>query len=386
MKIKEVLAIKIKDSRKKNTIRVIVKTPKGIFTTSAPSGKSTGVHEVSCYKQSLDEDIRIINDFDEKTLEGFNLQKFEDLQKVEDYIMDLIGGNSLFALEASLLKAMAKENKKELWQFLGGKKKVIRPVGNTIGGGLHSKGIKGKTPDFQEFLFIANGKSIKENVEINKMAYKIAQKVLNGKTKNDEGAWETGLTNEQVLNIMFKIKQILERQNIKIDIGLDIAANSFYKNGKYNYKNSSKSLNREDQIKHIQKLIEKYNILYVEDPMDEDDFLGFKELNKTNAMIVGDDLTTTNPKRLIKAIKNKAIKAIIVKPNQIGSLLKVKEVIDISKGFGIKTIISHRSGETLDDTIADLGMGFGVDFIKTGTFSKYRTVKLKRLMKIEKKR
>jgi enolase len=129
----------------------------------------------------------------------------------------------------------------------------------------------------------------------------------------------------------------------------------------------------------------------VEDGLEENDFKGFKELLKkvkkipSKSLIVGDDLTTTNPKRLLKAIKNKSINAIIVKPNQIGSLLKVKEVIDIAKEHNVKTIISHRSGESMDNTIADLGVGFGVDYIKTGIYGKVRRSKLKRLMKIEKK-
>ena len=127
----------------------------------------------------------------------------------------------------------------------------------------------------------------------------------------------------------------------------------------------------------------KYNLFYVEDPLNENDFSGFRELLKKvkkfnkNCLIVGDDLTTTNPNRLKLAIKNKSINAIIIKPNQIGSLLKVREVIDLAKKNKIKTIISHRSGETLDDTIADLAIAWNCDYIKTVIYGKVREVKLK---------
>jgi enolase len=122
----------------------------------------------------------------------------------------------------------------------------------------------------------------------------------------------------------------------------------------------------------------------LEDGLDEKDFSGFRGLTK-KGLIVGDDLTTTNLERLEKAIRMKSINGIIVKPNQIGSLLEVRRVIELAKNQGIKTIISHRSGETTDNTIADLGAGFGCDFIKTGIYGKVRRAKLKRLIKIQRK-
>lgn len=144
----------------------------------------------------------------------------------------------------------------------------------------------------------------------------------------------------------------------------------------------------------MKELIERDNLFYVEDPLNENDFSGFRDLLKQvkklkqkgkGCLIVGDDLTTTNPERLKQAIKMKSINAIIVKPNQIGSLIKMKQVIGIAKKNRIKTIISHRSGETLDNTIADFAIGFGCDFIKTGIYGKVRESKLKRLVNIENK-
>jgi len=375
MLIKRVDAKAVKDSRGEKTIEVIVKTSCGRFRTSAPAGKSTGKYEAKSYAHGINGDIKFLKKLDVSKLE---IEKFEDLIKIEKLVGGKIGANSLFALEASLLKGLAREDGEKLWEFLGGKKFRLRSVGNAVGGGLHSKGVKGRRPDFQEFLFIANGKTFSECVKINKKAYKMVRKLMKARRRNDEGAWETNLNNEKVLEAMSEV-----RKKLRVDIGLDIAGSSFYKNGKYNYENPVSKLGGDEQVKYIKRLIQKFKIFYVEDPLEENDFAGFRAV-KCGALIVGDDLTATNPSRLKKAIRVRAINGIIVKPNQIGSLLKVKEVIDMARRAGIKTIISHRSGETRDDTIADLAVGFKCDFIKTGIYGSCRTAKLKRLIRIEK--
>jgi enolase len=384
MILKEVRAKAILDSRNEKTIELIIKTKKGKFKTSAPSGKSTGRYEAKPYYKSLEHDIDFINRIPKEKLV---IEKFDDLKKVEKFINGKIGANTLFSLESSLLKAAAKENKKELWNFLNpNAKKIPKAIGNAIGGGVHTKDKENKKPDFQEFLFIADGISFKECVKLNELAYKIAKKELDANKRNDEGAWRTTKTDEEILELTEDVREIIkEKYNKKINIGLDIASSSFF-NNTYNYKNPFKKLNKKEQIDYIKILIKKSDLFYVEDPLEENDFNGFSELKKkTNCLIVGDDLTVTNPIRFKKAIKLKSINAIIVKPNQVGSLLKVKEIIDLAKKHNIKTIISHRSGETLDNTIADLGIAWNCDFIKTGIYGKVRKAKLKRLIKIEKK-
>jgi enolase len=384
MEIRGVKALAILDSRKQKTIKVIIKTKKGKFKTSAPSGKSTGKFEAKPYYINLKQDIDFINKLPKEKL---IIENFEDLDKIEKFINGKLGANSLFSLEASLLKALAKENKKELFEYLNpNAKKIPKPIGNTIGGGLHSIGINKEKPDFQEFLFISNCKRVKDCVILNKIAYNLTKKKIKSGKINDEGAIETNNPNEIVLEIMSKIRKYIQKESYeKIDIGIDCAASSFF-NKKYDYKNPKRSIDKKQQIEYILRLIKKYDLFYIEDPLEENDFSGFKELkNKTNSLIVGDDLTTTNPERLKKAIKNKSINAIIIKPNQIGSLLKVREVIKIAKNNKIKTIISHRSGETKDNTIADLGVAFECDFIKTGIYGRVRESKLKRLIKIENK-
>ena len=395
MFIKSIVAKEVRDSRGEPTIIVIIKTSKGEFRTSAPSGKSTGKYEVKPYFRSLKEDVKFINHLNIDKINYLKVQRFEDLEKFENLVIKKLGGNGLFVLEASLLKALAKENREELWEFLIENKKVRfpKPVGNAIGGGLHSKGINEKKPDFQEFLFIPEIKGFKEAIKINNLAYKISGKLLKAKKRNDEGAWETEKINEGVLNIMKRVQETIKRKyNKEVFIGIDIAASSFFNKKTYNYENLKRRLESKKQAEYIIRLFREYDLYYIEDPLNENDFFGFRKLmkeikktknNKKN-LIIGDDLTATNPLRLKKAIKRKSVNAIIIKPNQIGSLLKVKEVINLAKKHGIKTIISHRSGETMDNTIADLAVGWNCDFIKTGIYGKERVAKLKRIIEIEK--
>ena len=411
---KKVGARVVRDSRGEDTILVWVKSGKGKFVTISPVGKSTGKFEVKSYVRSLKNEVDYIGKLDVKKLE---IKRFGDLGKVERYVK--LGGDSLFALEASLLKALAAENESELYEYLGGRRVRIGSVGNAVGGGKHSKGVGGKKPDIQEFHFISKSKSFAESVKNNNKAYKMVGRILGAGRRNDEGAWETGVTNEEVLEAMKMVRNVLRKDGKKVEIGLDIAANSFYsgnsskqkftdyhlaqpsmnhksparkkQDASYKYGNPGMILSGKQQIDYVASLIERYDLFYVEDGLEENDFKGFGELLRkvkksgSKCLVVGDDLTTTNPTRLRRAIKNKSINAIIVKPNQIGSLIKVKEVVDLAKSKGIKTIISHRSGESIDSTIADLAVGFGVDFIKTGIYGKVRKAKLKRLRRIERR-
>ncbi len=381
MKIKSVIAKKIKDSRGEETIEVKIETNLGFFSSSAPNGKSKGKNEVKSYKKSLDEDIESIKKISEYFSKE-HLEKFEDLKYIEDISKGHLGGNTVFALESAVLKAISKEQKKEIWEIINSKaEKSPRFVGNVIGGGIHSK-IKNKSPDFQEFLIIADEINAKESFEKLKKIkenLKIPLKQKDPKfkeEKNDEDAWITSLNEKEILDI-------LSQTNEKI--GVDIAAQSFYKRKKYRYKNPPLDRNSEEQFSYISNLIKNFNLFYVEDPFGEEEFEYFKKLLEKNEgeLIVGDDLTTTNPKRLKKAIKEKSINAIIIKPNQIGSLIQVKEIVRIAKENNIKTIFSHRSGETEENILADLAFGFEADFLKCGVTSKVRESKIKRIIEIE---
>lgn len=395
MYIKEVIPKIIKDSRGENTIEVSVVTHEGTFSASAPYGKSRGKYETPAFhKNGIKWSIKLLNNFCYKFTKKnlvlkdlIGLAEFEKEIKFFEKDFGKMGANATYALEVAFLKASAKEQRKELWQIInGGEFNIPSPIGNCIGGGMHSKGVDGKRPDFQEFLLIPQERRFVKNVEKNLQAYELAGKLLKKKMgklalkRNDEGAWETNLNNEEVL-------QLLEEIAMRFDLrlGVDFAASTFYSQKNYNYKNKILKRTKEEQIEYIIMLANRYNLLYLEDPMQEEDFLGLGkiELNLKNRMVTGDDLTVTDSERLRTAVDHNSINAIIIKPNQNGYLADVAKVVEFARKNKVKIIFSHRSGETMDNALADLAVGFKADYIKCGIFGKERLIKLKRLIEIE---
>jgi len=390
MRIKEVQGKIIEDSRGEKTIQVEIKTKFGTFFSSSPSGKSKGKHEKPYYINSIEEDIKKLKDF---SLSEIEIEKFSDLIEIETLTRGKIGSNSLFALESSILKALALENKKDVWQLINEKaRKFPFPVGNCIGGGLHTSGKK--KPDFQEFLIIPETKNFADNVFLMKKAYEICKSRLNirkalGKL-NDENAFSTTLDDEEVLDVLNKTREELEQETgKKIEIGVDIAASTFFTGLIYNYKNPVKRLKVKEQENYVKSLIENFRLGYIEDAFDEENFESFSRLRKEivkerSCLIVGDDLIVSQLNRLKKALIKRSVNAIIVKPNQVGSLIEIKKLVDLAKKYELACVMSHRSGETLDYIIADLAFGFSCDFVKFGILGKEREVKLNRLIEIEK--
>ena len=297
---------KIKNSRDEDTIEVVYKGIKG----SAPGGKSKGVYESKDFNSDIDNEISLLNELSEK-LENLEINSFEDFKKIQEYANNL-GSTARIALEFAIFRY------KGGYKFLEGRK-LPRPLGNIIGGGLHKQN---STLEFQEFLIIPEKtKTFKESAETNAKFHKFIQEKLRNLDKNfkdektDEGAWSPSLTNEEVLDLLKKYCG-----KFKCRIGIDVAASSFFKDNLYKYKD--KQLTKDEQIDYINSLIKKYDLYYVEDPLHQDDFLGFSYINK-KALVVGDDLIATNIERLKRALHLHAVNAFIVKPNQIGSLYKV---------------------------------------------------------------
>jgi enolase len=363
----EIAAKKILNSRKQDTIEISYFNHIG----SAPSGISTGKYEAKSYLHNLNEEIQ---NFNKKynDLKKFRIDNFNDLEKIEHFLRRF-GANTVIALEFAIL------NYKKGYKWLEGRK-LPKPLGNCVGGGMH---FKGKSTLIQEFLVIDNNSKTFIDSSFNNMkAHRLIHELLEKEDKNfsnkvnDEGAWVTNLEDEEVLTLMRETCN-----KLKLDLGIDVAASHFY-NGQF-YLHDKKKLSKNEQIKYIKKLIDKYNLYYVEDPLHEDDFSGFKELSK-ECLICGDDLIATNLERLKKAIKEKSINAVIIKPNQIGSLIQVKEVVELAKKNNIIPVISHRSGETLDTSISHLAVGLEIPIIKCGIFGKERQAKINELIKIEK--
>ena len=376
MIVKEVNARKIKTSNNKDTIQVAINKT---YVASAPLGTSTGKHEVRPFpREGIDFCVKYINNL--KELIGMEFNKFEDLEFVEKYFK-VVGGNSVLALQYALLKAMSDN---EVFRFLNpNADKMPMPLGNVIGGGAH---FKGNAPDFQEFLLMPNAKSFSENAFANEYAHRQIGRMYPKAKKDLEGAYALDFNNIRTLELLKRVLKKSEKElGFDIGIGIDVAATSFFRNGKYNYKNysyldSRKKLSRKEQIEFVNKLIADNNITYVEDPLHENDFDGFSKIRAK--MVCGDDLICTNLERLEKAVGK--VNTIIVKPNQIGSLIKTKGLIDFAKVKKITTVMSHSAGETMDNIIAHLAVGFDVSCIKLGIHGKERTAKIKELVRIEK--
>ncbi|MEM4215214.1 MAG: enolase C-terminal domain-like protein [Candidatus Pacearchaeota archaeon] len=407
MQLTNVVARKILNSRKEPTIEVVVEAQGKRAVASAPSGASKGKYEVKDIStRGLDFSISFVNVFGKKLVnEKVSFENFEDLEKIEILArrydatknLEFVGGNALYALETAILKLVALCQGKELWQFLLQDKKPFmpRPVGNAVGGGAHIK--QQKKTDYQEFLFLPKATKFFDSVFTMQQAYKETRKTLEEKDVlwqgklTDENAFATTFDNETVLEIIDSVRNsIKEKIGIELGIGLDCAASTLWTGVKYRYNNFSKTikekiLSKEEQSNYVVELARKYNLEYIEDPMQGEDFKGFANVLRRlkNCFVVGDDLICTRAERLEKALKEKAVNAIIIKPNQVGSLLETKKTIDLAKKNDIVTIISHRSGETLDNALAHFAVGWRIPFIKCGIVGAERMAKLNELLRIE---
>ena len=388
MIISDVKARIIKDSRGADTIAVSVNNCE---EASAPNGKSTGDYETPSYYKSLKWCVDFLNAF----CDEISVEKFEDLIKVEKTICKNtglknareFGANSLYAFESAVLKALASETGKELWQVVSLKnKKIPFPIGNVVGGGLHSASIPIK-PNFQEFLVIPRASRFSDNLKIMQFVYFAVGKRLGVSLVNDEGAWLVACEDENILDALnCVVKEAEKKFKCEIGIGIDAACSTLFHDEVYKY--NAKSLKPDMQLAFFEQLVPNYDLFYVEDAFEQRDFKRFASLNKVvgkNCLVVGDDLIATQYNRLVGAIRTRSLNAVIVKPNQNGSLLELKRIFDLCRAHKIKTILSHRSGETLDSALADYAVSFGADFIKCGVATPWREVKLKRLIDIEKR-
>ncbi|MCX8194225.1 MAG: hypothetical protein N3G19_02580 [Candidatus Pacearchaeota archaeon] len=407
MQLTDLVARKIYNSRKEATIEVTAACGNKRATASAPSGASKGKYEVrDVSARGIDFSISFLNVFGRQLVTNkISFETFEDLARVEELVrkhdstknLEFVGGNALYVLETAILKLMALCQEKELWQFLIQDKKPFMPmpVGNAIGGGVHVK--QQKKVDWQEFLFIPKATNFFEAKFINESAYKEAKKVVETKDTEwqgkltDENAIATTLDCETTLGLADSVRNLVQdKLGVSLSLGLDCAASTLWNGTKYRYTNLSptikqKDLTPEENSAYIVDMARKYNLGYIEDPLQGEDFKGFSNVLRRlkNCFVVGDDLICTRAERLEKAIKEKAVNAIIVKPNQVGSLLETKKTIDLAKKNDIVTIISHRSGETLDNALAHFAVGWRIPFIKTGITGPERLAKLNELLRIE---
>ncbi|MBO7518835.1 MAG: phosphopyruvate hydratase [Methanobrevibacter sp.] len=399
--IEDVRVRKILDSRGNPTVEVDIITWNGFGRAAAPSGASTGSREVVSFPEGgVSQVITEVEDLISSELIGMAAEDIEDIDEVLKEIdgtdnLSAIGGNTTVAVSMAAAKAAAMSYNLPLYNFLGGNfiKEIPYPLGNMMNGGAHAGP---NAPDIQEFLVVPVGagditEAVFANVEVHKRLRELISKKDPNFTggKGDEGGWIPNITNDQALEIQAQAcEEVGDELGFIIKPGLDMASSEFWseEEGKYVYGQDGLKRDSGDQVDYVKDLIDTYHMFYVEDPFDERDFEGFAELTSkvgSKCRICGDDLFVTNSELLAKGIEMNAANAIIIKPNQIGTLTDTYETVRLAKENGVMPVVSHRSGETCDETIAHLAIAFGAPMIKTGAIGGERIAKLNELIRIE---
>jgi enolase len=398
--IEDIISRKIFNSRGEETIEVDVITTSGFGRTSAPAGESRGKAEVTYYPQGgVDQALKKVEEFIAPEIVGLNANFQEEIDKTLHEIdgskdFRVIGGNTAFAISLANAEAAANSYGLLLFQYLGGHvaHKLPYPLGNAISGGKHAQG---NSPDIQEFLALPHGaetflEAATANAQIHKRIGSILKKkdkLFNG-GRSDEGAWIANVGNLDALDILAKAcEEVGNELGFECGLGIDVAASSLWsgKNEAYIYQKEKKKRDPGEQLEFISKLISKYHLVYVEDPIHEEDYEGFAELTKKarNCLICGDDLFVTNYERLTHGIKMRAANAVIIKVNQVGTLTDAWETAEMANRNGYVPVMSHRSGDTCDWHIAHLAVAFKCPIIKTGIVEGTRIAKINELIRIE---
>ena len=401
--IEDVQVRKILDSRGNPTIEVDVITWSGFGRAAAPSGASTGSREVVSFPEGgVDIVVSEMEDLIASELIGMDACDVATIDEVLKEIdgtdnLAAIGGNTTVAISMAVAKAAASSYNMPLYQYIGGNftNELPYPLGNMMNGGAHA-GIN--APDIQEFLVVPIGATnMVDGIFANASIHKKLKELIQSKDSNftggkgDEGGWVPNITNTDALEIQAQAcEEVGDEIGIEIRPALDMAASEMWDANEQKYVYAQDGIKRDtgDQIDFVKEIIDTYKMFYVEDPFDESDFEGFAQLTSRvgdKCLICGDDLFTTNKELLAKGIEMNAANAIIIKPNQIGSLSETHATVKLAKENGIVPVVSHRSGETTDDTIAHLAVGFNSPMIKTGAIGGERIAKLNELIRIEEK-
>ncbi len=380
----------ILDSRGNPTIEADIWVEGGFGRAAAPSGASTGTHEAVV--RPPDEAIpfaytTVIPEL--IGLDSHDQRSFDRILHECDGTGNFgsVGANIAVALSLANAKAAASAYSMELFTYLGGvfAEEAPLPLGNVIGGGAHAPG----ATEIQEFLVIPTGaSSTREAVFTNALVHKEIKKLLNAQGitcgKGDEGAWAPQISDTEALDLIGSaIDCVCDETGVTVSIGLDVAASELWDGERYVYRERNRTT--EDQIAYIADLVDEYGLIYVEDPLHEEDFEGFSNLTdqiNDNCLICGDDLFVTNPERIQTGIECASASAVLIKPNQIGTLTDTFEAVRLAERFGLETVMSHRSGETTDETIAHLAVAFGCIYLKCGIVGGERIAKLNELIRI----
>ena len=378
----------ILDSRGNPTVEADVYTTGGFGRSAAPSGASTGSLEAKvrppneAVGYAIQNLIPALIGMDAADQEGFD-EQLRDIDNTADF--SGIGANVAVALSLANANAAASSMGLPLFRYLGGAfaKELPLPLGNVIGGGAHAE----NATEIQEFLVVPGGAAdAEEAVFANAAVHRQVKDLLkkNGKScgKGDEGAWAPQIDDALAFELIAEATGLVaDEMNVEVDMGLDIAASQMWDGNAYKYRKTVRST--EDQIAYIAGLVDKYNLVYVEDPLHEDDFDAFSELNSQIGDRCGDDIFVTQVDRIQQGIDQDAANCVLIKPNQVGTLTDTFDAVQLAQRNGLDTVMSHRSGETTDTTIAHLATAFSCVFLKCGVVGGERIAKLNELIRIE---
>lgn len=402
MKIKNVIGREVLDSRGNPTVEVDVILENNIVGRAiVPSGASTGEREALEMRDGgsrynglgVLKAVNNVNIILKDSIVGMDV--FEQ-QKIDYKMIDVdatpnksnLGANAILGVSMAVLKAAANCDNMQLYKYVGNGTSLPVAMMNILNGGCHAD----NNLDFQEFMIVPNNRdSIHERVRVGAEVFHTLKKLLKEKGYftgvGDEGGFAPNLSsNEEAFQLIIEaIKMAGYTPGKDVNLAIDVAASELYENGKYNI--DGKGFTTEELIEYYDELINKYPIISIEDPLDQNDWEGFADITKRlkdRVQIVGDDLFVTNKKYLEKGIRLGCCNAILIKVNQIGTITETLETIELAKENNYNIIISHRSGETEDTTIADLAVGLNIGQIKTGSLSRTdRICKYNQLLRIE---
>lgn len=410
-KITNIVAREILNSRGDPTIETSVLLDSGAYGTgSAPSGASTGKLEAIELRDGDQSRyhgmgvLKVIQNVHEIIAPKLIGQDADDQSHIDKILIDLdgtpnkarLGANATLTVSIATIKAIANHYGQPLFQYLHNKNRpderinIPGPTFNIINGGKHGAG----NLDFQEFHIVPSTRyTFSQSLQIAVETYNNLKAELIHRNAihsiGDEGGFAPDLfTNTDALELLvLVIKNSPYKLHQDIFLGLDIAADTFYVNGKYHIKDSPKDLDRNEMIDFLTTMLKDYNLFSLEDPLDQESWDAWSDLKSKipeNVLLVGDDLLTTNPDRLMTAVKKKSCNTILVKPNQIGTVSETINVMNVARQNGMYTIVSHRSGETNDDFIADFAVGLSANYTKFGAPVRgERVEKYNRLLEIE---
>ena len=407
--IKEVYAREVLDSRGNPTIEVEVETESGAKGRAmVPSGASTGVHEAL---ELRDKDskrykgkgvLKAVNNVNEEIAPEIIGYDVTAQMLIDNLMIKLdgtpnksrLGANAILGVSMAVAKAAADYYGMPLYQYFGGFSAHLMPTPmmNILNGGAHADWCI----DFQEIMIVpSKAKTFADAVRMGSEVFHTLKEVLKQKGLNtsvgDEGGYAPKLSsNEEAIQLVIKaIKQAGYKPGVDIFLALDVASSEFYDptTKKYHLKSENKELTAKELVSFYESICSKHPIVSIEDGLAEDDWEGWKYLTArlgSRVQLVGDDLFVTNTERLYKGIQNNTANAILIKVNQIGTLTETFAAIEMAKKAGYAAVISHRSGETEDTTIADIAVGLNAGQIKTGSLSRTdRIAKYNKLIRIE---